>query len=134
MFLAAVAPGAAVGTAPQTVRHWSPVFRGALTLVTERIHGLLLGHIGGMGAGSVDHPGQCAVVIQQRTRAQMVLVEGLAVVVLHKERGLIRLDEGFLVDVGIGIMDESAGLNVAVGVDMEVATSAGDAALGRSGR
>ncbi len=58
----------------------------------------------------------------------MVLVEGLAVVIAMNS-GLCRhLQQAPVMDVGIGIVDEHAGLHVAVGVDVEIVAAAGDAA------
>jgi hypothetical protein len=38
------------------------------------------------------------------------------------------LQQGLLADVGVGVVDEHAGIHIAVGVDVEIAAAAGDAA------
>jgi len=58
----------------------------------------------------------------------MVLVEGLAVVVSHEQRAVQDLQNRLVVDVGIGVVDEHAGLGVTGRVDVEVVATAGDAA------
>jgi hypothetical protein len=49
-------------------------------------------------------------------------------VIGHEQRGAQRLQYGLLADVGIGVVDEHAGVHIAVGVDVEVAAAAGYAA------
>ena len=58
----------------------------------------------------------------------MVLVEGLAVVVSHEQRAVQNFQNRLVVDVGVGVVDEHAGLGVTGRVDVEVVATAGDAA------
>ena len=55
-------------------------------------------------------------------------MEGLALAVSHEQRAFQRLQQGVAVNIGAGIMDERAGLYVALGIDVQIAASAGDAA------
>ena len=59
----------------------------------------------------------------------MVAVEGLVVVVLHEHRPLVGFQQRGVVDVGVGVVDKGAGLDVAVGVDVQIIPASGDAAL-----
>ena len=58
----------------------------------------------------------------------MVLVEGLAVVVSHEQRAVQNFQNRLVVDIGVGVVDEHAGLGVTGRVDVEVIAAAGDAA------
>ena len=58
----------------------------------------------------------------------MVAVEGLVVVIGHEQRGAQRLEQRLFADVGIRVVDKSAGLYVAARADVQLAPSAGDAA------
>ena len=58
----------------------------------------------------------------------MVLVERLAIVVRHEERRLQDFEQCFFANAGIGIVDEYARVGVAVCVDVQVASAAGDTA------
>ena len=59
----------------------------------------------------------------------MIVVKGLIVVVSHKQRALQNLQEGRIVNIGIRVVNKHAGFRVAVGVDVEVVSSAGNAAV-----
>ena len=48
--------------------------------------------------------------------------------VRHKDGALQGLQQAHLPDVGVGVVDEDAGVHIAIGVDVEVAPPAGDAA------
>lgn len=54
----------------------------------------------------------------------MVLVEGLAVVVSHEQRAVQDLQNALVMDVGVGVVDEHAGLCVTGRVDVEVVAAA----------
>ena len=81
-----------------------------------------------MGAGLVHHLFQQFGVFQHGAGAQMVFVEGLAVVVGHEQRTLQDLQDAAVMDVGIGVVDEHAGFRITGGVDVEVIAAAGNAA------
>lgn len=70
-------------------------------------------------AGLRNHLAQQLRVFQHGARAQVVLVERLAIVVRHKERRLQDFEQCFFANVGIGIVDEHARVDVA-GVDIQV--------------
>ena len=112
---------ALAGAGPERVRHRRPVFRRALALSGERVDVLRALQVRGVRAGGVHHGLQRARVVQERTGAQGVVVEGLARVVGAEQRRLQRLKDRLVPDVGVRVVDEGAGLDVAVGVDVQVA-------------
>ncbi len=59
-------------------------------------------------AGLRNHLAQQFRVFQYGARAQVVLVERLAIVVRHEERRLQDFEQCFFANVGIGIVDEHA--------------------------
>lgn len=66
-----------------------------------------------------NHLAQQLRVFQHGARAQVVLVERLAIVVRHEERRLQDFEQCFFANVGIGIVDEHARVGV-TGVDIQV--------------
>ena len=66
-----------------------------------------------------NHLAQQLRVFQHGARAQVVLVERSAIVVRHEERRLQDFEQCFFANVGIGIVDEHARVDVA-GVDIQV--------------
>lgn len=70
-------------------------------------------------AGLRNHLAQQLRVFQHGARAQVVLVERLAIVVRHEERRLQDFEQCFFANVGIGIVDEHARVGV-TGVDIQV--------------
>lgn len=74
-------------------------------------------------AGLRNHLAQQLRVSRHGARAQVVLVERLAIVVRHEERRLQDFEQCFFANVGIGIVDEYARVGVAVCVDVQVAES-----------
>ena len=97
-----------------------------LAQVLDTFRGL---QVGAVGTGLVHHLFQQLGVFQHRAGTQMVLVEGLTVVVSHEQRAVQNLQNRLVVDVGVGVVDEHAGLDVARGVDVAVELAAGDAAV-----
>lgn len=67
-----------------------------------------------------NHLAQQLRVFQHGARAQVVLVERLAIVVRHEERRLQDFEQCFFANVGIEIVDEHARVGVAAGVDIQV--------------
>ena len=59
----------------------------------------------------------------------MVAVKRLIVVICHKQRRLEGLQQTLISDVGIGVVNEGARLDIAVGVDMKIIPSARYAAV-----
>ncbi len=70
-------------------------------------------------AGLRNHLAQQLRVFQHGARAQVVLIERLAIVVRHEERRLQDFEQCFFANVGIGIVDEHARVGV-TGVDIQV--------------
>ncbi len=83
---------------------------------------------GGLGAAFVHHVGQTSRVVEHRAGTQHVLIEGLVLVVFHEHRSLQAFQQALVTDVVSGVVDEHARIHIAVGVDMQIATPAGDAA------
>ena len=105
------------------------MIRRIFALATELIYILRLLHIRGMCAGGVNHVSQSAVVVQQGAGTQMVFVKGLACPVRHKEGGLICLQQCLFPNIGVRIVNECAGLNIAVCIDVEIIPPAGNTAF-----
>ena len=82
-----------------------------------------------MGAGCAHHLAERAGVVQQRAGAQMVVAEGLMLVVLHEQRRLVRLKQRLFVYVGVGVVYEGARLYVAARVYVQVIAASGYAAV-----
>ena len=114
---------------PQLVGLDGPQLGFRHALVAVGLGRLRAGQVGALGAGLLDHHGQPAGVVQHRARSQQVLVERLVGVVLHEQRSLQGFQQRRGMDVVVGVMDEGARLDVAVGVDVQVAAAAGDAAV-----
>lgn len=72
--------------APQLFGAGRPVFRVLLALVTEIVGAFGRLHIGGTRTRFADNASQLFGIFKHGTRAQMVLVERLTVVVRHKQR------------------------------------------------
>lgn len=125
---AAGAPGATMAFLPQLFRGGNPILSIGDAAVAEGI-GRLGGLIVGVHRASLpDHVLNPLGVFQHGARPQHVFVERL-VVVIGLEKGTFQsLQKGVVVDVHVGVMDEHAGLHVALGVDMQVPSAAGNAA------
>ena len=82
--------------------------------------------VGGMGASTHHHLPQLFRVFQHRAGAQHVVVEGLSVVIGHEHRPPQAVQQGFFPDVGVGVVDEYAGVHVAVGIDVEITPATGN--------
>ena len=91
---------------PDLVGGRLPIGCVALALVAQMIDAFRALEVGAVGAGLVDHLAQQLGVFQHGAGAQMVLVEGLAVVVSHEQRALQDLQNAAVVDVGVGVVDE----------------------------
>lgn len=81
-----------------------------------------------MRTGCLDHGLEASRVLQHRTGAKEVVIEGLAFVVLHEQRGFQALQKAHVVNVGVGVVNEHARFYVACGVDMQVTAASCDAA------
>ena len=106
--------------APQLFGAGRPIFGVRHTLVTEMVGAFGRLHIGGTRTRFADNSSQLFGIFKHGTRAQVVLVERLAIVVRHEERRLQDFEQCFFANVGIGIVDEHARVGVAVGVDIQV--------------
>lgn len=106
-----------MGLFPEAVRHRSPFpgrlhafvrkFLGAFQVLVIRTFRLTLFH----------DLRQSSRVIQHRAGAQYVLIPGLVVVISHKQRRTVRLQQSLFADIGIRVVDEGAGLDIPVGID-----------------
>jgi hypothetical protein len=85
--------------------------------------------VGRLRARSLDHLGQAVLIVKQRTRTKHVIVKRLPRLVRFEQGALQRLQNGGVMDIGVRVVDERARLDIAVGVDVHVAASAGDAAV-----
>ena len=117
-----------LGMGPDLVCRGLPVGSVSLALLAQMLHAFRGLQVGAVSTGLVYHLFQQLGVLQHGAGTQMVLVEGLAVVVSHEQRAVQDLQDALVVDVGVGIVDEHAGLCVAGRVDMEVVAAAGNAA------
>lgn len=79
--------------------------------------------VGRLCAGLFDHLLQKLGIFEHRARAQMVVVEGLIFSVGHKQRLLERVKQAHVADIRARIVDEHAGLDIAVGVDVAVVSA-----------
>ena len=103
--LAAAAAAAAAGRAggvrllPKLLRHGSPILGIGDGLVGQMLHRFGRLGVGGMGAGLVDDLADLLRVLQHGAGAQHVVVEGLAVMIGHKQRGLQALQQLSLIHI-----------------------------------
>ena len=81
-----------------------------------------------MRVGALHHVGEQSLVFQNRAGLEQVVVEGLALVILHEQRGSQRVEKARLPDIDVRVMREYARLHVTCSVDVQVAAPAGDAA------
>lgn len=109
---------------PHFVSGGLPVGGVALALLTQVLDAFRGLQVGVVGTGLVHHLFQQLRVFQHRAGTQMVLVEGLAVVVSHEQRAVQNFQNRLVVDIGVGVVDEHAGLGVTGRVDMEVVAAA----------
>ena len=113
---------------PDLISGGLPVGSVSLALLAQVLDTFRGLQIGAVGTGLVHHLFQQLGVFQHRAGTQMVLVEGLAVVVSHEQRAVQNFQNRLVVDIGVGVVDEHAGLGVTGRVDVEVVAAAGDAA------
>ena len=103
---------------PDAVSGRSPLVSVGAAAAENIVRRFRLLHIGAVGAGTLDHLTQQLGVLEHRAGAQVVVVEGLALVVLLEQRLLQALQQALVVDVRVGVVDKDAGLNVARRVDV----------------
>ena len=77
-----------------------------------------------MCTGFRDHLWQHIGVLEHGARLEVIVVERHVFVVLHEEGRAQRVEQAYIVDVRVGVVDEHAGFHVASGVDVQVATAA----------
>ena len=109
-----------IGGVPYLLGDAAPFVRELFALRAKLLGALLGGQIGTGRARTTHHGRQTFGIFQHRTRPQEVVVERLALVVLHEQGRLQRFKKGRLVDVGIGIVDKHAGFHVTSRVDVEI--------------
>ena len=81
-----------------------------------------------MGTGGLHDFPELLRVLQHGAGAQMIVIEGLTVVIGHEDGTAHHIQQAHVPDIGVGIVDEHAGVAVAVGVDVQIPPSAGDTA------
>ena len=81
-----------------------------------------------MRTGALHHVGKQPFVFQDGAGLEQAVVEGLAFVILHEQRGAQRVEKACFPNVDVRVMCEHARLHIACGVDVQVAAPAGDAA------
>lgn len=91
------------------------------------LHALRALQICALRSGSVYQFFQAFRIFQHRAWAQVIFVEGLALLVSLKQRLAQAFEQGLFVDICVGVVDEYAGFHVAVRVNMAVKPSSGDA-------
>ena len=103
---------------PDAVSGRSPLVGVGAAAAENIVRRFRLLHIGAVGAGTLDHLTQQLGVLEHRAGAQVVVVEGLALVVLLEQRLLQALQKALFPDIGAGIMDKDAGLHITGRIDM----------------
>ena len=81
-----------------------------------------------MGTGGLHDFPELLRVLQHGAGAQMIVIEGLTVVIGHEDGTAHHIQQAHVPDIGVGIVDEHAGVAVTVGVDVQIPPSAGDTA------
>ena len=114
---------------PDAVSGRSPLVSVGAAAAENIVRRFRLLHIGAVGAAALDHLAQQLGVLEHRAGAQVVVVEGLALVVLLEQRLLQALQQALVVDVRVGVVDKDAGLHVARRVDVGILAAAGNAAV-----
>ena len=67
-----------------------------------------------MCAGFFYHLTEHFRILQHGAGTQMVVVKGLTIVICHENGGFQRFQQGHISDVGVGIVDEHAGIYIAI--------------------
>ena len=95
-----------------------PFFSERLCLGSQIFRTFRSQEIGRMRTGILYHFAEFLRVVQHRAGAEHIVVEGLVLMVFHKQRALERFQETAVVDVDIAVMDESTGFHITVGIDV----------------
>ena len=99
---------------PQAVSGGHPAGCVGTAAAENILRGFRLLHIGAVGTAAANHIAQNLGVLQHRAGTQMVAVEGLALVIFLEQGLLQAFQQALVMDVGAGVMDEYAGLHIAV--------------------
>ena len=113
---------------PNAVGDRRPLRDGVMAFRTEALRAFFLLKVGGMRTGTLHHVGEQPFVLQDGAGLEQVVVEGLALVILHEQRRAQRVEKTRLPDIDVRIMREHARLHVACSVDVQVAAPASDTA------
>ena len=113
---------------PNALGDRRPFRDGVMAFRAEILCAFFLLKVGGMRAGALHHVGEQSFVFQNGAGLEQVVVEGLALVILHEQRGAQRVEKACFPNVDIRVMREHARFHIACGVDVQVAAPAGDAA------
>lgn len=73
-----------------------------------------------MCAGFFYHLTEHFRILQHGAGTQMVVVKGLTIVICHENGGFQRFQQDHIPDVGVGIVDEHAGIYIAICIDVEI--------------
>ena len=121
------AGSAAAASLPKFLSSALPVFRIGCRFITQMVHTLRALVVGTHRACLFHHGPQRFGIFQHGAGTQHVFIEGLVVVVRHEDGTLEGVQQAGIVDVAVGVVDEYAGLHIALGVDVQIVSSAGDA-------
>ena len=114
---------------PDTLGRGRPLVSVGAAAAEYIIGGFRLLHIGAVRTAALDHLTQQLRVFKHRAGAQVVVVEGLALVVFLEQGLLQALEQALVMDIGVGVVDKDAGLHIAGRVDMGILAAAGNAAV-----
>ena len=90
-----------MGAGPELVCLTAPVFGVGYAFAAEMVGALGGLHVSGVRAGFGHHTLKALGVLQHRAGTEHVLVEGLAFLVGHEQRGAIGLEQGLFVDAAV---------------------------------
>ena len=105
-----------------------PAGRIFRTLAAEMLYRFRRFQICAVGPGPMNHFLKHFRIFQHWTRAEMILIKRLALMVSHKQRALQNFKNGHIVDIRIGIMDKYTRFRISGRIDMEIIPSSGDTA------
>ena len=105
---------------PDLICDRSPFLRVGIALLAEVIYALRRLKVCLVSPGCLNDLAKKLRVLQHRAGTKVIAVERLTLVISHEQRALEHLQNGVVMDVGVGEVDEHARLRITVGVDVEV--------------
>ena len=112
---------------PDALGNRCPPLRHVARLGGKLVNRLLLDKIRRMRARVLDELLDAFGILEHRAGTQMIVVEGLAMIVAHEQRRTQRIEQAHVMDVDVGVVNEHAGLHVSIGIDVQIAPAAGNA-------